>query len=172
MSNAVLSVDGRKEVNDLNRPFEDGSGSWDVIIPKFKKLPAFIARHYVPVLVIFAVVLVPMIYGYANINVYYQAPIQEFVGQGILDVSKAVSGPGALNARRLEKENISDKYLTNGQKTVMYDVDTNGYDSVWSNDIKEILAGKLSNDSIEKDLRERYNYYNVNWISNNKADFL
>ncbi len=38
MSNAVLSVDGRKEVNDLNRPFEDGSGSWDVIIPKFKKL--------------------------------------------------------------------------------------------------------------------------------------
>ena len=42
------------------------------LIPKFKKLPAFIARHYVPVLVIFAVVLVPMIYGYANINVYYK----------------------------------------------------------------------------------------------------
>ena len=52
----------------------------------------------------------------------------------------------------------------------MYGIDTKGYDSVWSNDIKEILAGKLSNDSIEKDLRERYNYYNVNWISNDKAD--
>ncbi|MBR4329866.1 MAG: S8 family serine peptidase, partial [Candidatus Riflebacteria bacterium] len=62
------------------------------------------------------------------IDVYYQTPIQEFVGQGILDVGKAVSGPGALNARRLEKENISSKYLTNGQKTVMYDIDTQGYD--------------------------------------------
>ena len=38
MSNAVLSVDGRREVNDLNRPFEDGSGSYDTIIPKFKQL--------------------------------------------------------------------------------------------------------------------------------------
>ncbi|MBP5467963.1 MAG: S8 family serine peptidase, partial [Candidatus Riflebacteria bacterium] len=105
-----------------------------------------------------------------NISVYYQTPIQEFVGQGILDVGKAVSGPGALNARRLEKENISDKYLTYSQKTVMYEIDTKGYDSVWSNDIKEILVGKLSNNSIEEDLRERYNYYNLNWISNNKAD--
>ena len=51
-----------------------------------------------------------------KISVYYQTPIQEFVGQGILDVGKAVSGPGALNARRLEKDNISDKYLTDGQK--------------------------------------------------------
>ncbi|MBQ2593854.1 MAG: S8 family serine peptidase, partial [Candidatus Riflebacteria bacterium] len=104
------------------------------------------------------------------IEVYYQTPIQEFVGQGILDVGKAVSGPGALNARRLEKENISDKYLTDGQNTVMYEIDTKGYDSVWSNDIKEILVGKLADDSIEEDLRERYNYYNVNWLSNDKAD--
>ncbi|MBR4328771.1 MAG: autotransporter-associated beta strand repeat-containing protein, partial [Candidatus Riflebacteria bacterium] len=105
-----------------------------------------------------------------NISVYYQTPMQEFVGQGILDVGKAVSGPGALNARRLEKDNISDKYLTDGHKTAMYEIDTKGYNSVWSNDIKEILVGKLADDSIEKDLRERYNYYNVNWISNDKAD--
>ncbi len=105
-----------------------------------------------------------------NISVYYQTPMQEFVGQGILDVGKAVSGPGALNARRLEKDNISDKYLTDGQKTAMYEIDTKGYDSVWSNDIKEILVGKLADDSIEEDLRERYNYYNVNWLSNDKAD--
>ncbi|NLB16154.1 MAG: thioether cross-link-forming SCIFF peptide maturase [Clostridiales bacterium] len=38
MSNAVLSVDGRREVNDRNRPFEDGSGSYDTIIPKFRQL--------------------------------------------------------------------------------------------------------------------------------------
>ena len=105
-----------------------------------------------------------------NISVYYQTPIQELVGQGILDVGKAVSGPGALNARRLEKENISSKYLTNGQKTVMYDIDTQGYDSCWDNDIKEIRSGKIAENNTEEDLRERYNYYNLNWISNDKAN--
>ena len=105
-----------------------------------------------------------------NISVYYQTPIQEFVGQGILDVGKAVGGPGALNARRLEKENISDKYLTDGQKTVMYEIDTKGYDSIWCNDIKEIRVGMLANNNTEEDLRERYNFYDLNWISNDKAD--
>ncbi|MBP5469169.1 MAG: hypothetical protein J6Z11_07995, partial [Candidatus Riflebacteria bacterium] len=104
-----------------------------------------------------------------NVSVFYQTPIQEFVGQGILDVGKAVSGPGALNARRLEKENISSKYLTNGQKTVMYDIDTQGYDSCWDNDIKEIRSGKIAESNTEEDLKERYNYYNVNWISNENA---
>lgn len=38
MSNVVLSIDGRPEVNDYMRPFEDGSGSYETVIPKFKKL--------------------------------------------------------------------------------------------------------------------------------------
>ncbi len=37
MSNVVLSIDGRKEVNDKMRPFRGGSGSYDVIVPKFQK---------------------------------------------------------------------------------------------------------------------------------------
>lgn len=37
MSNVVLSIDGRKEVNDKMRPFRNGAGSYDLIIPKFKK---------------------------------------------------------------------------------------------------------------------------------------
>ncbi len=37
MSNVVLSLDGRKEVNDHNRPFRNGKGSYDVIVPKFQK---------------------------------------------------------------------------------------------------------------------------------------
>jgi autotransporter-associated beta strand protein len=105
-----------------------------------------------------------------NISVYYQTPIQEFVGQGVLDVGKAVSGPGALNARRLEKANVSSKYLTDGQNTVMYDIDTKGYDSCWDNDIKEIRVGKLADNNTEEDLKERYNYYNLNWISNEDAN--
>lgn len=38
MANVVLSIDGRKEINDKMRPFRNGSGSYDLIVPKFKKL--------------------------------------------------------------------------------------------------------------------------------------
>lgn len=37
MANVVLSIDGRKEVNDNMRPFPKGAGSYDVIVPKFQK---------------------------------------------------------------------------------------------------------------------------------------
>ena len=36
--NVVLSVDGRKEIHDLMRPFRNGSGSYELIMPKFKKM--------------------------------------------------------------------------------------------------------------------------------------
>lgn len=38
MSNVVMSLDGRKEINDKMRPFRNGKGSYDLIVPKFKKL--------------------------------------------------------------------------------------------------------------------------------------
>ncbi|CDF02020.1 MAG: thioether cross-link-forming SCIFF peptide maturase [Ruminococcus sp.] len=38
MSNVVLSIDGRKEVNDYMRKRVDGSGCYDKIMPAFKKL--------------------------------------------------------------------------------------------------------------------------------------
>lgn len=38
MDNVVLSIDGRKEVNDRMRPCRNGSGSYDLIVPKFQKL--------------------------------------------------------------------------------------------------------------------------------------
>lgn len=37
MANVVLSIDGRKEVNDKMRPFPKGAGSYDLIVPKFQK---------------------------------------------------------------------------------------------------------------------------------------
>ena len=40
MSNVVLSLDGRREVNDHMRPTVNGKGSYDVIVPKFQKLVA------------------------------------------------------------------------------------------------------------------------------------
>ena len=38
MANIVLSIDGRKEVNDRMRPLVGGQGSYDLIVPKFKKV--------------------------------------------------------------------------------------------------------------------------------------
>lgn len=38
MANIVLSIDGRKEVNDKMRPFRGGQGSYDTIISKFLKV--------------------------------------------------------------------------------------------------------------------------------------
>ncbi len=38
MDNVVLSLDGRKEINDKMRPFRNGKGSYDLIVPKFQKL--------------------------------------------------------------------------------------------------------------------------------------
>ena len=40
MSNAVLSLDGRRSVNDAMRKTVSGGGSYDVILPKFQKLVA------------------------------------------------------------------------------------------------------------------------------------
>lgn len=37
MGNVVLSIDGRKEVNDYMRPARGGQGSYDTIVPKFRK---------------------------------------------------------------------------------------------------------------------------------------
>ena len=38
MDNVVLSTDGRKEVHDHMRPFRNGKGSYDLVMPKFLKL--------------------------------------------------------------------------------------------------------------------------------------
>lgn len=38
MANVVLSIDGRKEIHDKMRPARNGKGSYDIIVPKFRKL--------------------------------------------------------------------------------------------------------------------------------------
>ena len=37
MGNVVLSLDGRREVHDRMRPFRNGKGSYDLVVPKFLK---------------------------------------------------------------------------------------------------------------------------------------
>ncbi len=38
MANIVLSIDGRKEIHDLMRPHRGGQGSYDEVVPKYKKV--------------------------------------------------------------------------------------------------------------------------------------
>ncbi len=37
MDNVVLSLDGRREIHDRMRPFRNGQGSYDLIVPKFQR---------------------------------------------------------------------------------------------------------------------------------------
>mgnify|MGYP000013628468 FL=1 len=45
MSNAVLSIDGRKEVNDDLRPTVNGKGSYDVIVPSSRSSLRAVGRR-------------------------------------------------------------------------------------------------------------------------------
>lgn len=112
-----------------------------------------------------------------DFNTYYNVPLDVIFGQGIVDAGKAVNGLGAINVRRLDKSDISSKYTVQGnlEKQALYTVDTQGYNSVWSNDISEIRAGYIAKnplgdkytdfkkaDSDIKDLHDRYLFYITN----------
>lgn len=117
-----------------------------------------------------------------EIDVFKDVPVEALFGQGIVDAGKAVGGLGAINVRRLSAGDISDAYTVRGkaEKQALYSVNTQGYDSVWSNDIKEIRAGYIAADPLGsgksadstgadsdvKDLYDRWLYYQTNWLKN------
>lgn len=136
-----------------------------------------------------------------EVNAYYNVPLDVIFGQGIVDAGKAVNGLGAINVRRLDKSDISSDYTVAGvngkTKQALYKVDTQGYNSVWSNDIGEIRAGYIaenpltgkssvddtynsgydenSNDFNEKfagltDLHDRWVFYTTNNFDDNPVD--
>lgn len=82
------------------------------------------------------------------VNTYYNVPLDVVFGQGIVDAGKAVNGLGAINVRRLDKSDISSDYTVAGvngkTKQALYTVDTQGYNSTWSNSIGEIRAGYIA----------------------------
>lgn len=125
-----------------------------------------------------------------SINVYQNVPLDVLFGQGIVDAGKAVNGLGAINVRRLDS---SDYTVADEGKTeqALYKVDTQGYNSVWSNDISEIRAGYIAEnplgdthtdfdgaDSDIKDLHDRWVFYTTNkfdesgenWMTNYYID--
>lgn len=135
-----------------------------------------------------------------EVNTYYNVPLDVIFGQGIVDAGKAVNGLGAINVRRLDKSDISSAYTVQGssEKQALYTVNTQWYNSVWSNDISEIRAGYIaenpltgessvgentdksgydenSNDFNEKfagltDLHDRWVFYTTNSFDDNPVD--
>lgn len=120
-----------------------------------------------------------------EVNAYYNVPLDVIFGQGIVDAGKAVNGLGAINVRRLDKSDISENYTVQGrsEKQALYTVDTQGYNSVWSNSIGEIRAGyiaknPLGDDKIDfdgadsdiKDLHDRWVFYTTNSFDDNPVD--
>lgn len=87
------------------------------------------------------------------VNTYYNVPLDVIFGQGIVDAGKAVNGLGAINVRRLDKSDISSDYTVAGvngkTKQALYKVDTQGYNSTWSNDISEIRAGYIAENPLD-----------------------
>lgn len=88
-----------------------------------------------------------------EVNAYYNVPLDVIFGQGIVDAGKAVKGLGAINVRRLDKSDISEIYTIAGSKDktaqALYKVDTQGYNSIWSNDISEIRAGYIAKNPLD-----------------------
>lgn len=88
-----------------------------------------------------------------EVNAYYNVPLDVIFGQGIVDAGKAVNGLGAINVRRLDSSDISENYTIAGSKDktaqALYKVDTQGYNSIWSNDIGEIRAGYIAENPLD-----------------------
>lgn len=127
-----------------------------------------------------------------EVNAYYNVPLDVIFGQGIVDAGKAVNGLGAINVRRLDKSDISSDYTVAGvngkTKQALYKVDTQGYNSVWSNDIGEIRAGYIAANPLDKDdttgsydetsnefagltdLHDRWVFYTTNNFDDNPVD--
>lgn len=85
--------------------------------------------------------------------VYNNVPLDVIFGQGIVDAGKAVNGLGAINVRRLDKSDISSNYTVAGvngkTEQALYTVDTQGYNSTWSNSIGEIRAGYIDENPLD-----------------------
>lgn len=134
------------------------------------------------------------ILGSDNIVFYQNVPLDVVFGQGIVDAGKAVNGLGAINVRRLDKSDISEIYTVQGrsEKQALYTVDTQGYNSTWSNNIGEIRAGYIAKNPLDNpfetddttgnydekseefagltDLHDRWVFYTTNSFDNNEKN--
>lgn len=94
-----------------------------------------------------------------NSSIYYGVPREMVFGQGLLDAYAAIKGPAQLNARRLSAADKDTLYSSSAAAQALYKINTQGYNSVWANDISQVQAGLLAKDSSQADLAAIYDYY-------------
>lgn len=119
------------------------------LISDFKKIPAFITKHYVVFGIIFLLLLVPAIYGQSNAKVYYDLTL---------------SLPENLESVRAQKE-ISDKFDLGSANIMLIDSDTPDKDAAkilkevgdidgvsYALGLQSVLDGSIPESFIPKDL--------------------
>lgn len=92
LKNVVLSIDGRKEVNDMMRPTRNGKGSYDIIMPKFKDFASKRKGEY-------------YIRGtFTHNNLDFSEDVVNFIEEGFeqISVEPVVAGPNEPYAIREE----------------------------------------------------------------------
>jgi subtilase-type serine protease len=99
--------------------------------------------------------------NWVSVHVVENKEYMKLFGMGVVNAASAVGGPGWLDANRLDDKDLVTEYKeTFGFGTdegfAMYPVDTNGYDSVWVNDILQVKVGDseypISNPNSDPDL--------------------
>lgn len=103
MHNVVLSIDGRRAVNDAMRPHVDGRGSYDEILPRYQKLVAGRTGEY-------------YVRGtYTNRNLDFAADVLHLADEGFDQISMepVVSGEDSPYAlRETDLPRIFEEYET------------------------------------------------------------
>ena len=121
-----------------------------IIFPKFKILQNFSLKHYKKILIVFIILLVPIIYGFKNYNVYYK-----------LDNSLPKDLPFALANKELEEKfNITSPEIILLDKSIKSNEVNNLVDEIKSvKGINQIIApntliNKEIVDFLPKDLKQ------------------
>ncbi|MEE3419973.1 MAG: MMPL family transporter [Lachnospiraceae bacterium] len=121
------------------------------IIPAFKKLPGFVQKHYVALLIVFAIAWIPAIYGDTHVNVYYN-----------LDRTLPTDLPGIVANEKLKDDFdlsntmfvLSDSNLPTAKTSEMCKEIENvdGVNSVLGMDA--LLGGGIPRDALPKKIKD------------------
>ena len=163
MSNIVLSIDGRKEINDLMRPTRNNHGSsYDIIMPKFKKVAE--SRNQMNYYVRGT---------FTHNNLDFSEDVLHLADEGFeqISVEPVVAQPTDSYAIReedlpvifeqydkLAKEIIKRKKAGNGFNFFHFMIDLNGGPCVGNEDF---LMGNVDEGITRNDIRDEFKSCNV-----------
>ena len=115
---AMLLLFDKMIVKTLHKP----------LLPRLTKLPAFVAKHYRAVLVLFALIWIPAIYGYTHTDVYYN-----------LDKSLPRDLPSIIASEKLDED-----FEMNNTMMILMDV------NMKTKDVQDMIDEMKSVDGVQK----------------------